>query len=42
MKYSVNPELVRQYNRVFGTNLCPEQKYSNHTLYIMRKKLNSL
>lgn len=34
-----NYQLVVDYNRTFGTKLCPESKYLISTLITMRKKL---
>lgn len=37
-----NYQLIVDYNRTFGTKLCPESKYSIATLTAMKKKLNQL
>lgn len=34
-----NHQLVSDYNRTFGTKLCPEKKYPISTLSTMIKKL---
>lgn len=34
-----NHQLVSDYNKVFGTRLCPESKYPISTLSTMIKKL---
>ena len=34
-----NHQLVSDYNKVFGTRLCPEMKYKISDLIAMRKKL---
>lgn len=34
-----NYQLITDYNRTFGTRLCPEKNYPVTTLIAMRKKL---
>lgn len=34
-----NYQLITDYNRTFGTKLCPESNYPIATLIAMRKKL---
>lgn len=34
-----NYQLVADYNRTFGTKLCPEMKYKLSVLIAMKKKL---
>lgn len=34
-----NYQLITDYNRTFGTKLCPEKKYPINTLSTMIKKL---
>lgn len=34
-----NHQVVSDYNKVFGTRLCPESKYPISTLSTMKKKL---
>lgn len=34
-----NYQLITDYNKTFGTRLCPESKYLISTLIAMRKKL---